>query len=84
MMQSPQSDEAEAVGDWQQIGAVAQRMIMAWDEVEERQECTSLVTYTTERQRARIWQEMWHQASPRWRQWARDWLVEWHKRDGAK
>jgi hypothetical protein len=60
--------------NWQAIGDIAQRMVMAWDKAEERDEATALVVHSTERQRALIFQAMWLHSTRAWRKWAMDWL----------
>lgn len=59
---------------WEQIGVIAQRMIMAWDAVEEADEARALVAYMTERQRNLVWKELWAQPSDKWRERAKAWL----------
>jgi hypothetical protein len=78
---TPDCDEfQDGRGNWQRIGVVAGRMITAWDQAEEREEAAALVTYSTDRQRALIFQALWLMSTAQWRQWAKKWLCS----DGAR
>jgi hypothetical protein len=68
-------DGMDDPGNWEQVGTIMDRMILAWDKVEEREEATSLAVYSTERQRALILQALWLHGSPAWLTWARGWIA---------
>ena len=71
---TPPPEDMDDPGCWRSVGEIADRMITAWDEVEEREEARNVARYSTERQRARMFQAFWLLSSPKWRMWALSWL----------
>jgi hypothetical protein len=80
-MTPPPADMADA-GSWESIGSIADRMVMAFDETEEREEARNIARYSTDRQRARMFQAFWLLSPPKWRAWALDWLRKHYEASG--
>lgn len=70
---SPSSSEPSD-SNWEHISVIADRMVLAWDRAEMREEARNLAGWITEAQAAYVWRELWWQKSEKWRKWALSWL----------
>jgi hypothetical protein len=67
-----EGDEQE--DDWEHVSVCAQRMIMGWDHAEMKDEAANIVRYSTDRQRAYIFEALWDETDDSFRARAFAWL----------
>jgi hypothetical protein len=73
--------EDEESDNWQSIGALTSKLIVAWDHNEAREHASLLADYTDDRQSAYILEALWTRKSQEWRTRALRWMQKFY---GAK